>query len=88
MYGFTSFSLRNNLWIGRILGFCIILCLQTKKNILSNVIYMSDVCSSYWDTGYDDELIDDRIAMNLLYIQVGLGSISLGSIVSPYVSAC
>ena len=46
---------------------------QIYKNILSNFVYMSDVCSSYWDTGYDDELIDDRIAMNLLYIQVGLG---------------
>ena len=26
--------------------------------------------SSYWDPSYDQDLIDDRIAMNLIYVQV------------------
>ena len=28
-------------------------------------------CSRYWSSKYDDDIMDDRIALNLLYVQVG-----------------
>jgi len=32
---------------------------------------------SYWDTSYDDDLMEDHVAMNLLFIQVIIQSLSV-----------
>ena len=30
---------------------------------------------SYWDSSFDDELLENKVAMNLLYVQVGIVSL-------------
>jgi len=47
---------------------CITVC--TKSFSRASKLNATFVVCSYWDSSYDEDLMEDRVAMNLLFLQV------------------
>ena len=42
---------------------------MTSLSLTKYIYFCASYIYSYWDSSYDDDLLEDRIAMNLLYVQ-------------------